>query len=254
MSVGVIILFIAIGSSIGNYGEGQKTTPSSLTTGDITAGGVPEELKTVFREASQKTGTPAALLAAIMTVECRSLIQPLSGRLVTLEKLSGWIQKDTDITEPPECAKNNGSNVFGPMQFQVGTTYLQDRGMKVYFTTKKGRPLKPVGTWEGYIQTVKNARGKEPSILNIRDSVYAAGFKLAGTKTALNKTAEFKDVNWNDEMITAVAIGYCHGHYGSDTRDDHITTGCKGGVLKGEKIGYGEGVLHHFQNYTKQQL
>lgn len=240
------VVFLGIGGvKFGASGPGGTSSTGSVE--QLVSTDIPAPLVQVFNEVGAKIGTPPALLAAFMKIECRRLIEPFSGKLVTIAQITQWVQNDSDITDPPECAKTNGSNVLGPMQFQAGSIYLRQKGYEV----KKDNPK--IGTWEGYIQKVKDIRGKDPSILNIRDSVYAAAYKLSGTKEALAKTAEFKDAGWDNELlIKAVAIAYCHGHYGSDTRDDHITSGCVGNVLNGKMMGYGETVVYHYKNYKKQ--
>ncbi len=158
---------------------------------------VPGPLREVFVEVGNVTGTPPALLAAFSSREC--------GRLwnVPENELNNWIETESDV-DRRGCGYNNGWNCWGPMQFLVGIDYLRSRGMDYNYNRPNGGSALPdVGTWEEYIDDIQLLRDRtNPSMINIKDSVYAAGKKI---KSRSGNTGG----DWTREQVYAAADDYC---------------------------------------------
>ncbi|MFA5020346.1 MAG: hypothetical protein WC533_04585 [Candidatus Pacearchaeota archaeon] len=161
---------------------------------------VPEVLQPLFLEVSEKTGVPAALIAAISNQECSDL---WGDAQTDPTKIIDLIDNDKIPASRDICNYNNKYNVFGPMQFRIGKAYLKEHGMEIYQTTPDGKPNPNVGTWEGYVSNTAELLEIDEEALSpliIRHSVYAAAIKLkkdAGSPT-----------DWTEAEIKEAAKGY----------------------------------------------
>ena len=188
--------------------DDEDDTPTDHGTGEgddevgVLSSEVPLAIQGIFIEASKATGTPAPLIAAISYQECGDLWSQASSNP---DKIKDFIDNNKIPDVGDLCNSNNGYNVFGPMQFQIGIDYLANNGFdsRIRTTDPTGKALPRVGTWEENIAataSLLNVAENLLSPLTIRDSVYAASIKL-------NKDASDPSV-WTDEDIRNAARGY----------------------------------------------
>ncbi|PIN95357.1 hypothetical protein COU56_01925 [Candidatus Pacearchaeota archaeon CG10_big_fil_rev_8_21_14_0_10_31_9] len=184
--------------------EGEETPTDHGTAGEtgVLSSEVPAILQGIFIEASDATGTPASLIAAISYQECGDLWNDAKRDEPKIKSLieNNGIPRVGDL-----CNSNNGYNVFGPMQFQIGIDYLAENGFdnRIRTINPKGIALPREGTWEDYDDSAASllkVSVDEISPLVIRHAVYAAAIKL-------NKDAGDPSV-WTDEDIRNAAKGY----------------------------------------------
>ncbi len=228
--------------SSSSEGENPNPSQSETTTGtDITPvnpgnlnGRVPELLAELFKAAGGSVGVPAALLAAVSNQECgrtwdiseailRPLIEknedfPLRGRA-----------SSSDLGHMG-CAYDNGSNVWGPMQFQYMTFFgfpnctqivrkrcvrwtwenkhYYDRWAQSFVAQNPnyhpGRHPQPLSGAAG--GQTSSFTGKNPaSILSMKDAVYAAAIKL---KADSGRSSKAKSAEWSLDEISRAACRY----------------------------------------------
>lgn len=188
-----------------------QTTP--LTSGDAGTldSSVPPVLAEMFQLAGSTVGTPAALLAGISYQECNQLwgIAKSDPELV-----KRWITNNEDV-DRRGCGYNNGVNVWGPMQFLYSTF-----GVAKGADPRNHPPLRSgsYGDVAGRTYT-----GHVPaSMLNIKDSVFAAALKLQNDSKVKKKTGGSKPrpQDWEATHVKEAArryFGACVGRVGSKT-------------------------------------
>ncbi len=194
----------------GANGEGEQITseggfgPSS-DVGTV-SDKVPDILVAVFKEAGAKYGVPAALLAAISNQECNQLWAVANSNP---ELVQSWITSNTDV-DRRGCGYDNGFRVWGPMQFQ-DTTFGIGRG-----EDPRPHPIPRPGSFGAQAGT---ATGHQPpSMLNIRDVIYAAAIKLYkdSGKSPNEPWSEFRIrlaakhyMGACDDVLGGKAVHYC---------------------------------------------
>jgi hypothetical protein len=233
---GVLIFFAAVLGIGGLGGDGQGEDPGSGVTGETVNPGtltdeVPTALGNLFKDAGGQVGVPAALLAAISQQECnRVWVVPEATltRLITNNEDFPLRAKasNTDLGHLG-CAYDNGSNVWGPMQFQYMTFFG--------FPTKSSCGGSRCYTWEALTFNDTWARsiaqiprfnpanhpaplpgapggqssaftGHRPaSIISLKDTVFAAAIKLRADAGRGNQP---KSADWTLSEVTKAACSY----------------------------------------------
>ncbi len=159
---------------------GSDPEESSSVSGTIEQSGQQEinsdniTLDSIFNEAGTKIGTPPKILRGVMTRECSPLVS------LPNEKIIEYSQPGNGIPLGHGCFKNS-KGASGPMQFlpDVWLSYAS-----------------AVNKFGGYTHT--------PYIANMRDSVYAAAWKL-------KRNSRTTDLNWTYEQVRRAVICYNAG-------------------------------------------
>lgn len=261
---GLLVFFGSVVGLGGLGGDGAGEDPSAIaTTGETVNPGVltddvPTALATLFKEAGGQVGVPAALLAAISQQECnRVWVVPEATltRLITNNEDFPLRAKDSsnDLGHLG-CAYDNGSNVWGPMQFQYMTFF----GFPI--CTQRGDKRCVRYEWEGLSFTDRWARsivntpkyhpsnhpipqpkapggqasaftGRRPaSILSLKDAVYAAAIKL---RADAGRASLPKSADWSQDEVTRAACAY----YGQCSFDG---------------VSYGNDVTRNYNKYRQK--
>lgn len=152
--------------------EEDESTPSSEVI--IPPSQTNLTLDSIFNEAGTKVGTPPKILRGVMTRECPPLIN------LPNEKIIEYSNPGNGIPVGHGCFRNS-IGASGPMQF------LPD-----VWT----RNASAVNRFGGYTHT--------PYIANMRDSVYAAAWKL-------KRDSQTSDLNWSYEQVKRAVICYNAG-------------------------------------------
>lgn len=212
----VMLLGIALfGLSANNQGDTiRKSGGATIETGPV-SDQIPPQLAAVFAEAREKTGTttPVSVLAAISLQECNFLWDYTRKHPEEVERI---INNNEDVAHVPNglsraqrythpnhwgCGFDNGSRVWGPMQFLDKT-----------FGIPKGADAKthPVPREPGYGARASKFTSRAPgvsgqqgaSMLSIKDSVYAASIML------YENAGKPADKSWKEANVISTAKLY----------------------------------------------
>lgn len=210
LAIGFIgfVLIAAFSSQQGESPAAAQGNSAQVVGGNADVGpvdtSIPPILARIYSEAGSKVGVPVALLAAIAQQECPQL---WTATRKSPEVVQGWIDKNIDV-DSRGCGFDNGSRVWGPMQFQ-DTTFGIPRG-----SNAKAHPVPQPGSFGD--QAGKLTGHQPASMLNIRDSVYAAALKLRLDSRILVKTngRTPNNADWEEQHIRLAAgryFGACVG-------------------------------------------
>lgn len=155
-----------------------------------------KSLDTIFAEVAQKYCLPKAMLLAISQIEAPQVWNYSQEEVDQFIKAGWWEKSGCRMGEkvPGDCALGycydtcrvypelgcSAYSVVGPMQFELGT-------------------------WNGYIDRLRNDLGREPHRCNLEDSVFAAGLKIKQN----SGTGPNDCTNWSEATVRQAARSYC---------------------------------------------
>lgn len=244
--LGGTLMAILFGAAVvgigGDFGQGEDphARTEGIDSGPVDAGSlsneVPTILKELFKQAGGEVGVPAALLAAVSNQECNrvwqlsaTVLQPL---ITNNEDFPLRVNDKQSDLGHMGCAYDNGSNVWGPMQFQYMTFFgfprcrgkttdgicpggWQHEGKNYSSPWAKSfisenptqhptRHPQPLAGTNG--DQAGQLTGKKPaSIISLKDAVYAAAVKL---RSDAGRKKKPKSASWSDQEINDAACRY----------------------------------------------
>lgn len=254
----LVIMLFAVAFLVGDFGQGE--TPGTAPGGEsavLATDEIPPVLAKVYNEVGnhQQIVVPPALIAAIAARECG--LDHAKGTPVLLWKVATeepatvqqWIDSNQDV-DRRGCGYGNDFRVWGPMQFQ-DTTFGLSEGADV-----PNHPKPAPGSYGD--QAGQLTKHRPPSMLNIRDAVYAAGIKLKQDSRVhqpfgwrQRKLPTKQNINeWQDRDVYWAAYHYqgdCRGGYcewvlrywnkwkeasAASAQTPIPTTGCPAGLIQ----------------------
>ncbi len=234
-----IVIFVGLVGALSGFGGPQgDSVGSGQTVGNFNntgvGGNIQPALAALFTKAGNDTNVPDYFLAAINNQECGQ-VNSLSNDILTelINNNEPNTSKSLDPSVAPKvCDFDNGSNVWGPMQFQYMTFYGFPTGRKFNWSwlghsytdqwassfvknnpsfnpSAFPKPLagKPGDQAASIIQAANpdSAIGSRPAtIISLKDSVYAAAIYLR----TLARRSVSDNSPWTDEQLEKASCGY----------------------------------------------
>lgn len=146
-------------------------------------------LKELMINASQWAGIPPAVLAGVASIE--------GGHLFGYSDQQIQQFSAPGAQDPTNCA-SNGCGARGPMQF-LNNGVATDCGQYT------GQVMPDVwGAYRGAVNQAIPSEQRDPNVCNIKDSLYAAAWKIKGD----SQTSAEQTCVWDEQTVNRVGLAY----------------------------------------------